>query len=136
MKSLLVICTVFLFAAVVRSDTEEEKKIAELINEHVGSCTEELQLPPEWSTWDDTKLSGENKDKAACLLACIMKRMGVMDGTQVVMEKLQETLKIVYTDDDKLAEKTKVMASCVEEVKDITNECEVASAFMACTHKE
>ena len=133
MKSLLVVGCLCLVAATVRAESEEMEKFIELAKEHTESCSKELGVSEdEWSKVRDPSVEADSK--TACMHACIMQRLGMMESTEDIAfnpDKIKEVVEKVAAP-DAVAAQTKIAMDCVEEVKGKNERCEAAIAFSHC----
>ncbi|XP_076659367.1 uncharacterized protein LOC143362798 [Halictus rubicundus] len=135
MKSLFAICTLFLAAAVVRGDVEQNvQKFMEATKEHFPPCIAEAGLPTELPTMmPPPTMSPEDMDKMNCVHSCVMKRLGVMDGGKLIADKMVEFAEKTFPEE--AATMAKNVESCIEEANGGGDECGVMKAFTECMKK-
>ncbi|XP_076282961.1 general odorant-binding protein 28a-like [Lasioglossum baleicum] len=137
MKSVLAICTLFLAAALVRADEDANlKKFMEATKEHFEPCVAEvgMSIPTGMPSMTNMPtLSPENMDKLNCVHACVMKRLGIMDGGKIVADKMKEFMEQTFPEE--AAKMMKDGESCIEEANGGGDECGVVKIFVECVKK-
>ncbi|XP_076173395.1 uncharacterized protein LOC143149709 [Ptiloglossa arizonensis] len=110
------------------------EKFAKIMEDHIEPCATENNISPaEISKLDDIDLENDDRIKFGCMKACIMKRLGVMDDSNIKPENFQELLEKVFSEPDMVASQAKLANECAEEVKEKTNVCEIAFDFARCS---
>nr|XP_033327934.1 uncharacterized protein LOC117221242 [Megalopta genalis] len=136
MKSVLLICSLLVVAAVVRGDLDEvEQKLFEVIKDDFVPCAGEagLSIPGDAGPVSKSDMSPEDIGKLYCTYACIMKRREIMVDGQIVADKMIELVSQTFP--EKVEEMGKGIETCVEEVKDAGDECVVMEKFGNCMDK-
>ncbi|XP_032672318.1 pheromone-binding protein Gp-9-like [Odontomachus brunneus] len=77
----------------------------------------------------------ERKRKSGCFIECILKRLGMMEGNEIKEEKIQKEVTKYMVEDPREVKLHKVIHDCIQEVKNITHECEKGFAMMVCIAK-
>ncbi|KAK4886227.1 hypothetical protein RN001_002498 [Aquatica leii] len=135
MKYLIVLSSLFMVACGLSSEA------AETIKKHgkeiAGQCIAELSVTDEdlAPMFHDLPPTTE---KGKCFLACIHKKTGCIDangklnksGALAGVEKLKDV------DEEYYSKMKQVVETCMEKVKDLSNECETALAMFECGHAE
>ncbi|XP_017795530.1 PREDICTED: uncharacterized protein LOC108576964 [Habropoda laboriosa] len=133
MKTILAVGCLFLIAAVVRADDNDA--IMEAVKEQTDACVEELQITKE----DIEKLLNNDveddlREKAGCLKACVMRSTGIFENGVINIDNVQKMLEKAFPESPaKIAEKLDITRQCIEKVKDITEECDLAYNFCKCS---
>ncbi|XP_076238212.1 general odorant-binding protein 19d-like [Calliopsis andreniformis] len=138
MKSLVVVGCLLFVVATVHADSAEEEAFMNLIHESLEACRKELNIEEsEAAKFKNFDLEGDEKHQMGCLNACVMQKMGVMDGTTINIDNLKTNmLEKVVTDTSKMEENMKIIKDCHETVKDSTDECDMAFDFESCVMKK
>ncbi|XP_003700065.1 uncharacterized protein LOC100881885 [Megachile rotundata] len=130
MKSLLFVGCLLLVADMIRGN----QKVAEAFREQIEACAAEQDIPAEeLSKFDNFELEGEEKKKFGCLKLCVMKRSELIDRDNINAEKYEQMAEKIFEGDaERVAESVQNMLTCVEEAKEISDECEAAFEFSRC----
>ncbi|XP_029038172.2 uncharacterized protein LOC114873715 [Osmia bicornis bicornis] len=130
MKYLLVISCLLFVTDVIRANED----IIKVLEEFVKPCAQENKImPEELSKFDDNELEGEDRTRFGCMKACMMKQTGVVVDNEIQEDKFREIMtKINGEDPDKITAHVEVAKACFEEVKENTDECELAYTFVRC----
>ncbi|CAL7939472.1 unnamed protein product [Xylocopa violacea] len=132
MKPFFLACCVLLVVGVALGNDRDE--IMELIKEHVDHCAEEKQMSPvDMDAFFKTDLEGEERTKYGCLHACILGRMELMKDNRLNVETFSNSLEKLFTKQpEKVAPQLEAMTKCAEEVKEVTEECDLGYEFSRC----
>ncbi|XP_078043198.1 pheromone-binding protein Gp-9-like [Augochlora pura] len=134
MRSVLLICSLFFVATVVRGDlNEDEKKIFEVLKEDFIPCAQEAGLQPALEPIAKADMSPEDASKMFCAYACVMKRRNILEGAEINVDKMKELF--AETIPEKASEYTQMIDTCVGEVKGMDDECAVLEKFSNCMEK-
>ncbi|XP_014481292.1 PREDICTED: uncharacterized protein LOC106747791 isoform X2 [Dinoponera quadriceps] len=73
--------------------------------------------------------------KMGCFTNCLFRKKEMVTGTQINFEKVKE-MRTKVTDPDKVHRVHQTIDTCADQVKSITNECEVGLKFVVCYNVE
>ncbi|XP_071859215.1 uncharacterized protein [Bombus fervidus] len=72
-------------------------------------------------------------DKATCLRSCILKSMNMLKDSKIDLEMINEFIKIVHSEEPEKIEPMKQNAAeCIDQVKDMSDDCKMAFSFIQC----
>lgn len=72
-------------------------------------------------------------DKASCLRSCILKSMNMLKDSKINLEMINEFIKIVHSEEpEKIEIMQKNAVECLDQVKDISDDCKMAFSFIQC----
>ncbi|XP_060814826.1 general odorant-binding protein 19d-like [Bombus pascuorum] len=131
MKSLLVGICLLLTIAVTQADFVdaylEVAKVPYLkCAKTVGYTETDLRV-----IYDQEEKQGV--DKATCLKSCVLKSMNMLKDSKINLDMINEFIKIVHSEEpDKIETMKNNAAECVDQVKDMSDDCKMAFSFIQC----
>ncbi|XP_011148183.1 pheromone-binding protein Gp-9-like [Harpegnathos saltator] len=98
----------------------------------------DLYTEPEIMNEEYTKPENEEKNrKNGCLLECLLKKQGFMEGSDINETKIHTQMNTKFANDPMLGKMHTTVHKCVKEIKknNITQECEKGFYLLTCMMK-
>ncbi|KAK1134677.1 hypothetical protein K0M31_007457 [Melipona bicolor] len=135
MKAIFAIGCLFLLAAAVRADKDDE--VFEALKDDIKACAAEQSIAEDQlRKFFDVDLEGEEKQMWGCIQVCVMKRLNTFVDGHIEPENFREHLeKNPKHTADEITATIEALKKCVDEVAEIPDECEMAYEFSSCFEK-
>ncbi|XP_011875689.1 PREDICTED: pheromone-binding protein Gp-9-like [Vollenhovia emeryi] len=146
----LVLCVCVLILASCSSTflKQARSKVHDKIENDIETCSAEVDVSldefiDERDIMADVHTEPENLGrtrKSGCLIACVMKKMNLMEGTDIKESQVHAKIDEMLTSEADSDKVHTAMSKCMREARIITDECEKCFSIYACVsriaHKE
>ncbi|KAK9309086.1 hypothetical protein QLX08_001063 [Tetragonisca angustula] len=134
MKAIFAIGCLFLLAAAVRADEDDE--VFEILKDDIKACSAEQGISEDQlHKFFDVNLKGDEKQTWGCIQLCVMKRLNTFVDGHIQPENFREHLEKNPKHTDEITATIEGLKKCVDEVAEIPDECEMVYEFSSCFRK-
>ncbi|XP_033327932.1 general odorant-binding protein 28a [Megalopta genalis] len=134
MKSVVAVAILLAAVASVRGIDQDTviPKYMEYLMPDVQPCADEFKLTQEQFT--NIQRAGEvDQRQMGCLKACVMKRIGILTGTDFHIEPIYKMISVVHAGNDQdIKDVTAIADACVADIKGETDECVIGNKYTDC----
>ncbi|XP_039307006.1 pheromone-binding protein Gp-9 [Solenopsis invicta] len=146
MKGFILWVCVFIFASSSSSKLKEEKHIntnVRAIQDEIKPCLSEIgiayeALYPPAEIIANVHTQPANKERTknhGCFMACVLKKQNLIEGTNIKEAQLYSRLHEIL-DEELDGPGHQIIRKCMEEVRNMTQECEKGFSLYVCIVKE
>ncbi|XP_076620981.1 uncharacterized protein LOC143341726 [Colletes latitarsis] len=131
MNTLFIVSCLLLVASTVHADVIDA--YLEKTKEQFQNCAKENGFTEQNLRDVFEKDAKAGLEAASCLRECILKSMDMLKDSKLNMEKVNEFLESVHSENPEMLQNSKNAAlACTEKVKGMKDECKMAYAFGEC----
>ncbi|XP_045453514.1 uncharacterized protein LOC123662759 [Melitaea cinxia] len=113
---------------------ERVKKDVEEFKRNMSECLKEVQMNDKRPLKSLSPIK-ESPVHGECLIACVLKRNGVIENGKIIKDNLLSLVRKFYEKDDKLMKKLeKNLDRCIQTSLKSKDDCEIASHLNNCTN--
>ncbi|XP_015436406.1 PREDICTED: uncharacterized protein LOC107191804 [Dufourea novaeangliae] len=139
MKTILAMTCLLAAATAVRGLDQDSiiPKYMEYLMPDMKPCAEEFHVTEEQVTAIQKGGGGMDMKQLGCMKACVMKRFGVIQGTDFHLEPINKMIETVHADKpEDIVIVKKIATDCLDDIKGETDECNIGNLYTDCYIKK